>query len=150
MNCPQESSIIHAVRTTEWTTGLRSHAETCPMCKEAITMTTTMNRLATIEPPHPLPGYRLIWLKAQYARKQERISALDMITLIAMSLAGIAGLAGLLFWRFPNFLEGVLGSGGTGSFQWSTVFSGGTPLIAAVGALVIVWLLTRDSFFAER
>lgn len=150
MTCPQEHSIIHAVRANEWTDELRSHADRCPICKETVAMTTMMNKLSNFEPPHSLPSYRLIWLKAQYARKQERISTLDMVTLIAMSAAGVMGLAGLLFWRFPKLLGGMLGSGGTGSFPWSTIFSGGTPFIAAVGALLVVWFLTRDSFFAER
>jgi hypothetical protein len=107
-----------------------------------------MKRFSNIDVPHSLPSHRLIWMKAQYARKQERISTLDMVTLIAMSAAGVMGLAGLLFWRFPKLLGGILG--GTGSFPWSTMFSGGTPFIAAVGALLVVWFLTRDSFFAER
>ncbi len=113
-------------------------------------MTTFMQKISHEEVPHTLPSYRLIWLKAQYARKQERLSTLDMVALIGMSLTGIAGLIGLLFWRFPQFFDGAVNATGTSAVNWTGMVSNGAPFAVIVGVLVTVWLLTRDSYFAER
>jgi hypothetical protein len=36
------------------------------------------------------------------------------------------------------------------ALPWRSLISNGTPLVVIAGALIIVWLLTRDSHFAER
>ena len=113
-------------------------------------MTSAMKTIAGAESAHPLPSYRLLWLKAQYARKQERLSAIDMISLIGMTLTGIAGMAGLVLWRFPKLFNGILETTGTSAIPWGNIISNGAPLAVIAGAFIMVWLLTRDSFFAER
>jgi hypothetical protein len=150
MNCVFEKQVILATKSNQWTGDLRAHTTSCPACQETIAMTTIMNNISAADTPHPLPSYRLIWLKAQYARKQERISKLDILSLAGMSILGLAGLAGLAFWRFPKLFSGIMDSTGTSALPWSNLFSNGAPLGVIAGALIIVWLLTRDSHFAER
>ena len=148
--CSRESEVLKAAKYNQWTVDVRSHAASCPHCQTTITMTTMMNKLTNIDSTHTLPSYRLLWLKAQYARKQERLSKLDMVALGGMSLVGVAGFLGLLVWRFPKLFSSILETTGTSPIHWTSIMSNGTPLAVVVGAFVIIWLLTRDSFFAER
>jgi hypothetical protein len=113
-------------------------------------MVTMMKRISDEPAPHSYPAHRLIWLKAQYARKQERLSVLDIAALAGMSLAGIAGLAGLLLWRFPQTFTGIIDSAAVSLTDFKSVLSNGAPLVVIAGVLVMVWVLSRDSFFAER
>ena len=113
-------------------------------------MTMMMGKISSQSTAHALPSYRLIWLKAQYARKQERLSAFDLFALIGMSLVGVAGLSGLLLWRFPQLFTGIIDVTGRSAPDLKNLFSNGAPLVVIVGVLVMIWLLTRDSFFAER
>ena len=148
--CTFEREVLKAVKSNQWTNDVRNHAASCSLCKETIAMTTLMQKISREDVLHALPSYRLIWLKAQYARRQERLSALDMVALIGMSLTGIAGFVGLLFWRFPQLFDGAVNVTGTSAVNWTGMVSHGVPIAVIVGAIVTVWLLTRDSFFAER
>ena len=115
-----------------------------------MTMARMMEHISGERGTHALPNYRLIWLKAQYARKEERLSVLDIIGLIGMSLVGIAGFIGLLLWRFPGILNGIIDSSHRPLPDINTVFSNSAPLAVIIGLIIMVWVLTRDSFFAER
>ena len=113
-------------------------------------MTRLMQEISHEDVPRTLPGYRLIWLKAQYARKQERLSKLDILSLAGLSIVGIAGLARLLVWRFPKILAGVVDITGVSLPDFKNVFSNGAPFAVIIGVVFMVWALTRDSFFAEK
>ena len=145
-HCTFEREVSRAVKSNQWTDELRAHAAGCPECQETITMTTAMTNMATGGAARPLPSYRLIWLKAQYARKEEQLSKLDILALTGMSLGGIVAVLGLLLWRFPKIFGGLMET----AVPWRSLVSNGTPLVIIAGALLIVWLLTRDSHFAER
>jgi hypothetical protein len=148
--CTSEREIIAAVKSQHWTDDLRHHVTNCAHCQETIAMTTMLKNFSTIDTEHPLPMYRIIWLKAQYARKEERLSTLDLVALGGMTLVGIAGLLGLLVWRFPQLFAGVFDSAARTAPGFTNVFSDGAPLAVIIGALVLVWGLTRGSFPAER
>jgi len=148
--CGHEREVIRAAKSNQWTASLRDHIENCPLCRETLNMVTMIKKISDEYATHALPGYRLIWLKAQYARKQERLSLLDFAALAGMSLAGIAGLAGLLLWRFPQTFTGIIDSAAASLIDFKSVLSNGAPLLIIAGVLVMVWVLSRDTFFAKR
>ena len=148
--CVFEREVLRAAKTNQWTSDLSNHAASCPLCQETMAMTKITKKISQEDSTHALPSYRLIWVKAQYVRRQERLSKLDLIALIGVSLVGIAVFAGLLLWGFPQLFAGVLQSVGASSPGWSHILSNGTPLAVILGVLIMVWLLTHDSFFAER
>lgn len=148
--CPFERQIRTAITSDRWTDDLRHHAANCALCQETMTMTMMINKISNVGASHTLPSYQLIWLKAQYARKQERLSMLDILSLVGLSLSGIIGFLGFLLWRFPKFLPGIFETTGASAISWKSVVSssGSFALIAAV--CIMIWLFTRDNFFAER
>ena len=148
--CRYEREVVDATKFDRWTDILKNHAASCSLCQETMKMTMMMGKISSQSTAHSLPSYRLIWLKAQYARKRERLSAFDLVALIGMSLVGVAGLSGLLLWRFPQLFTGIIDVTGSSASDLKNVFSHGAPLAVIAGVVVMVWLLTRDSFFAER
>ena len=148
--CRYEREVISAMKSNQWIESLRIHVAGCPLCQETMNMTRVMETISGEHSAHALPSYQLIWLKAQYAKKEERISLLDIIALSGMSLAGIAGFIGLLLWRFPNIFNGIIDSSHQHLPDISAVFSNGAPVAVIIGLIITVWVLTRDSFFAER
>jgi hypothetical protein len=150
LECEYFAAIISATKTNQWTDALRNHAATCSRCKETMAMTTMMKELIAEDRPHPLPNYHTIWLKARYARKQERLTKFDLFALVGVSLSGIVGLVGLLFWIFPQVFGKLVAIPVISGLQLTNVFSFGTPTFILAGLVVTVWLLTRDSIFAER
>jgi hypothetical protein len=149
-DCEFTADTIRATKSNEWTDALRAHAATCSDCQQTIAMTTMMNELMADKHPHPFPNYRTIWLKARYARKQERLTKFDLFALLGVSLSGIAGLVALLFWLFPQLLGGLLNIPVFANLHFPSFASFGTPTFILVGLVIAVWLLTRDSIFAER
>ena len=148
--CSFEKEVIKAARSHQWRDGLRSHAATCTICSATIQVASLTHRFSSEHVPHDLPNHRLIWLKAEYSHKQERLSKFDLVALIGMWLVGALGLIGLFYWQFPQMFTGVIDLAGRSLPDIKNVFSNGTPLIAIIGLLVMAWVFTRDSFFAER
>jgi hypothetical protein len=142
--------VVRATKSSQWTDALRAHAATCPDCQQTMAMTALMNELTAVEPRHPFPNYRTIWLKARYARKQERLTKFDLFALAAVSLSGLGGLVALLYWIFPQLFGGLLDIPVFANLRFPNLASLGTPTFILVGLAITVWLLTRDSIFAER
>jgi hypothetical protein len=113
-------------------------------------ITKMMNQFAAEGRVHTLPNYRIVWLKAQYARRQERLSALDLVGLIGIALGGVGGLVGLSAGMFPRPFAALVELTGRSLPALTSLFSNNAPLAVMIGVGVMVWLLTRDSIFAER
>lgn len=148
--CPFEEQVLAAIKKDEWPDDLRRHLTACPHCQETVYMMKHLKALSTTDIEHSLPNYRLIWLHAQYARRQERISILDILMLVGMALLGLAGFLGIMFWQFRDLFTGVLGKMGISFPHMTNVISSGAPVAVFLGLIVIVWILTRDSSFMER
>lgn len=146
--CPREDDLLAALNSHNWTDDLRQHAAGCPHCQETMAMTNLLQQIPDAD--HPLPSYRLLWLKAQYMRKEERISVMDVVALAGMSFVGVIALAGLMFWRFPELLGKIAGLPAPSASSWTNIVSSSSPFVVVLGAILLVWLLARDSFFAER
>jgi|ERR1041385_3366754 hypothetical protein len=147
--CSLEKEVLKAVRSRHVTDNLRAHAATCPVCSETIQVAALVHTYSSDHISYPFPNHRLIWLKAQYARKQDRISKFDIVALVGMWVLGASGFVGLLFWRFPEVFFEVIHFAGSSALDIRSVLSNGAPFAVLIGVLVTVWVLTRDSFFTE-
>jgi hypothetical protein len=148
--CVFEKEVMIAASREQWTDNLRAHASTCPACSETIRVSHWMQGYSREYESRKLPSHAVIWLKAQYALKQERLSKLDIAALVGMSVIGVAGLVGLLLWQFPHFVSGAIDLTGRSFPDLRNVFSRSTALTVAVAAAILVWVITRDSFTAKR
>lgn len=101
------------------------------------------------EKEHHFPTYRLIWLKAQFVRREERLSAIDLVALVAMSLAGIAMLAGFLLWRFPQMFNGALKIADRSMPRFIDLISNSPQLVVIIIVFIGVGVLTKDRFLAD-
>ena len=147
-DCEYSASVISATKSTQWPEDVRTHAAACSRCRETIAMTTMMNEISAREPTHSLPNYRTIWLKARYARKQERLTKFDILSLAGLSLFGIATLAVLLMVVFPQVFRGIFDIPTISVPQLTAAFSRGTSVFILAGVALIVWLLTKDWKYA--
>lgn len=148
--CALEKEVMTAARFEQWTDSLRSHALSCPVCNETKRVSNLMQAYSRKHESPTLPSHRLIWIKAQYVGKQERLSKLEIFALGGMSVIGVAGFVGLLLWQFPRLLSNALAMTGRSFPEFSNVLSHGASLAVTVAVLIIVWVLTRDSFMADR
>jgi hypothetical protein len=149
IECSFMRDVVRATKSNQWTDELRSHAATCSDCQQTMAMTSMMNELVTVDDPHPLPHFRTIWLKSRYAKKQERLTKFDLFALAAVSLSGLGGLVALLYWIFPQLFGGFLAIPVFANLHFPNLASLGTPTLVLIGLAITVWLLTRDSIFAE-
>jgi hypothetical protein len=149
-DCEYSAAIISATKRNQWTDPLRAHLAACPRCQETMEVKKMMNKFAAEGRVHTLPNYRIVWLKAQYARRQERISALDLVGLIGIALGGVGGLIGLSAGMFPRPFAALVELTGRSLPALTDLFSNNAPLAVMIGVAVMVWLVTRDSIFAER
>ena len=159
--CSFERRVVRAAQSDEWPDDLRAHIAGCTECQQTKTAAILVKRLsgegasaaagaeADDQMEFSLPRYRVIWLKAQYVRRQERLSSLDILSLAGLWAVGAAGFLGLILWKFPRLLKGVLENAGTASNSLTGVFSHYESLAVAGGVFLLVWLLTKERFFAE-
>src|SRR5579862_1424513 len=148
--CSFEKDLLTAIKSKQWSNSLRTHAATCPICKQTMLVSeVTLKYSANLQIP-ALPSSRVVWLRAQYARKQEYLSVLDLVTLTAASIAGLAALAGLIFWGFPQIFTDAAGRVGKFFSGFSQVSFPVEPIAVSVAVLMFVWLMSRDSFSTER
>jgi hypothetical protein len=150
VTCPFEIQVTTATRTRQWTTSLRSHASMCPVCSATMSVNQWIQEYSREPESRTFPSHRLIWLKAQYARKQERLSKLDIAALGGMWVIGIAGFVGLSLWKFPHLFSDALDAARESFPDLANLLSHGTSLGISVGILIMVWALTRDTFAAKR
>ena len=148
--CAFEKEVMIAARLDQWTDSLRSHASMCPVCNETTRVISWMQAYSREHESPTLPTHRLIWLKAQYVGKQERFSKFDILALGGMSLIGVAGFVGLVLWQFPQLLSDLLHKAGRSFPGLMSMLSHSASLAVAAAVLIIVWVLTRDSFMTDR
>lgn len=90
--CEQELNVIRAARSDKWDESLRAHAQTCPVCTEAMRVHAAMSSLINSEQIPSTPDPKLIWLKAQFAERQRRSAIITRIAAVAYAaLIGALG-----------------------------------------------------------
>ena len=142
--CPFEYESVSAARSGRWTDRVQMHMRTCPECQEAVSMATTLQQSAVrMASRLTLPAsYRVLWLKAQFTRRQERLSRLDRLTLVGMFVAVAVVLAGIALWKWnlvQRWLTGASGEPGSS-----------LPLYLLAGCAALVWFLTEELFLREK
>ncbi|HEY6953266.1 MAG TPA: hypothetical protein VI758_12740, partial [Bacteroidota bacterium] len=134
--CTFMHDVVRAAKTGQWTDVLQTHAANCPMCLETIAVTTMMNTIASQGTSRPLPNHRTIWLKARYARKQERLTRFDLVALAGVGLSATAGLAALFYWLYPQVWGNILDLHRVSLPHFLDIHSLATPAIVLAGAVV--------------
>jgi hypothetical protein len=99
--CEYESAVVRAARAGAWDKSLESHAQTCPVCAEAIRVHAAMFSLVTSEQIPPIPDPKLVWLKGQFAERQRRSMRAMRISGVAYSAPAVALLLAL-FWTIKQ------------------------------------------------
>lgn len=148
--CPFEKVVVAAAKAEVWTDQLHDHIAACPLCAETIRLVKMMQAFALettqISPPAPL--YWQIWLKAQFAHREERLSKLEVLALRGASLVAAIGFIGLLLGNWPRFFAWLIHATKSAP-SWPGLFSSDFSLAAASGLIVILCILIYDIFFAE-
>ena len=110
-------------------------------------MATMIVQISVEEPVHRLPSYPSIWIKAQFARRDEQLSRLHLIAMAGLTLSGVIWFAGIVFGtssqvfnRFFDFIREY-------TLMLLHGFSHGAPFVVIIGVALLVWILTRDTFF---
>ena len=109
-----------------------------------------MTKFSTEVAPRSLPDYRIIWMKAQFEKKQERLWTRDLMGLIAVSLGGLAGLVGLSAGMFPRPFAALTEFSRNSLPALKSLFTTNAPLGVMIAVALLVWLLTRDSLYARK
>ena len=148
--CEFSSAVINASKSHQWTDSLQSHIAGCVRCQETKEMTMMMNTLTAQGSVRALPDYRIIWMKAQYAKRQESLSLLDLIGLVAVALGGLAGLVGLSAGVFPRPFAALTELSRNSLPALKSLFTTNAPLGVMIAVALMVWLLTRDSLYARK
>lgn len=138
MKCLQETHVLHAAETNEWTDALREHVAACADCAAAANVAPWMEQFAKIDArSHALPDPAVVWLKAQLLRTVtvvDRVSRPMNVFQIVCYIAVAAGWATLLTWKW-SALE-----------AWISTVTSAQILISgsglSVASFVIVFALT--------
>ncbi len=142
--CPHESETVTAMRSDVWSDTLRAHTAACPQCTDALWIGRLMNEsagrtTAALEPP---VSYRVLWLKAQFMRRQEQLSRLDRLMFLGALATSAVALAGIALWKWSDVQ------------RWLASLSGGPvaglPIYLLVGCAALVWFLTEEIFVNDR
>ena len=87
-------------------------------------------------------SHRVLLLKAQFARKEERLSRLDRWTLVVLFFAAVATLAGLALWKWELVK------------RWFSAVSvdpgSSVPFYLLAACAALIWFLTEEVFAGER
>lgn len=95
--CPREPGVVAAVRADAWDDALRRHLADCDACRQAAAVTSAMLELASADEAAPLPDPRLIWLRAQLARRR---AADRKLRLMLAAMPAVGGLVALVLGAF--------------------------------------------------
>ena len=152
ITCPFESETREAVRSDRWPEPLEEHMTTCEVCQETRIATTALHlvRSQADTTDHVFPRHQLLWIRAQFVRKEEKLSALDLFTLAGVILLAASGFIGFVFWRWPQIKQ-VLGIETTLiPPRLVDVLPVGPPLFVFIAVIGIVLLMTMDYFATEK
>ena len=142
--CPIEHQVIQAGRSGAWTEALRAHAAECPVCNPTMNIGAALHRISTAEiAQDELPAsYRTLWFRAQFARREKRLSIVDLVLSLGALIIALSGLVGIILWNWNT-----IGA-------WLTGISPGTgtqiPFLIIAGCAALLWILTEELFFIDR
>jgi len=148
--CEFTLSVVRAVKSGRWSDDLRTHAKTCSSCSDTVRVTTMFVRLSDKDDDHRLPEYLSLWLRAQFARREEKLSRLDLIALGGLSISVVIGLAGIALGASSRVFNRVLDAGRDISPVVQQGLAHGAPIVLIIGVILLLWLLTGDATFLDK
>ena len=109
----------------------------CPECRETAMVAVSLQQLAVSTPAAPV-SCRIPWLQAQFTRKQERLSKLELLMLVGVFSSVALGFLGVLLWKWELMRSwmSLLQSGPVSNF----------PFYLLAGCAALVWVLTEELF----
>ncbi|HWW62657.1 MAG TPA: hypothetical protein VN181_14885 [Thermoanaerobaculia bacterium] len=138
MKCLQETHVLHAAESNEWTDALREHVAQCADCAAAANVAPWMERFSKIDArSHALPDPAVVWLKAQLLRTTavvDRVSRPMNVFQIVCYIAVGAGWAALLTWKWEALQVWL------STLTSARILIGGAGL--SVASFVLVFVLT--------
>jgi hypothetical protein len=142
--CRLERDVIRAAAEDRWSDSLRRHADECPDCAAAASVSPWMRGLArTDERTHILPDPAVVWLKAQLLRGTaviDRAARPMAISQLIAYMTVAAGWAALLTWKWnalQTWLQNLTPGGFVASASGSASQSGAASLTASFFTLII-------------
>lgn len=138
--CERESEVIRAVRSDKWDDSLRSHAQACLVCAEALRVHAAMISLMNSEQIPPVPDPKLVWLKAQFADRQRRSTIITRITAVAY-----AALLGALGLGAYSLFGGRAGRANSPQLTDSLTGSSAVPATLIIACIVLALFLSSPS-----
>ena len=141
--CRHHVAIHEALRTGEWTPGLRQHVAGCVRCGEAVAVSRLLNAMPSPEASSRTPD--VLWWQAKLTARNARADGvsrtLSVMETVAVSVAGVVGLAALLWGLQPILPDLTIPRIGLPSFPMPPAGLpdlGAIPDAAWVGAALLV------------
>ena len=96
--CEREAEVLRAARSSNQDASILRHLDSCPSCREAVRVLAALNSLAELSDETPcVPDPRLLWLKASFARRQQKSQLVSRVAAISYGiLAAILGVG--VYW----------------------------------------------------
>lgn len=141
--CMFEHDVVIAVKTGQWTDELRAHTETCPLCRETITVAAALHRVGqTTSGEAKTFAYHILWLRAKFMSKQERLSKLDYYMLVGLFGVVLLSLIGTVLWKWQLVRTWIMNG--------SSEPASNLPLYIVAGCVALVWFLTEEVLHEEQ
>jgi hypothetical protein len=149
--CSREIEVVHAEKQNAWTEELRLHVQQCQFCNVTTGIMPMMKELLTVTAPESraFPSHQVLWIRAQFTKRQEKLSLFDLVTFVGTLAVGLIGLLGVLIWKVPGFLHLVPGFKDQSPLPWTELAPVGIPVIVIVGGLLL-YTIFSDVFAVER
>lgn len=143
--CEQESAVIRAARAGKWDKSLESHAQTCPVCAEAMRVQAAMSSLIKHEQIPPIPDPKLIWLKAQFAERQRKSAIITRIAAVAY-----AALIGALVFGAYSLFGSPSGQAVAPQLTDSLTDASAVPVVLIIGCIALALILSSPAAKRSR
>ena len=147
--CQLEAAVIAAARADALTPALRDHVSGCRSCRETLDVLHAMRDFAMQTVAPAAPPYRGVWLRAEYARRQQQRTRRELVQAVVPLAATVAFISGLLMWKRPALHDLVRGSIDLAA-SVPGQFTGGVALAVLLGFVVLTVVLMEDSWSRER
>jgi len=137
--CEQEQAVIRAARSGKWEPSLRTHHDSCAVCREAAKIMTAMNSLVLAEagqvPPTPDP--QRMWLKAAFAERQKRSAKITQLAAFVYAvLAAAVGFGAYSAFKSP--FKGIEHLVPSSAFTTASI----APVVVVIACVLLVFFLS--------
>ncbi|TAK60897.1 MAG: hypothetical protein EPO24_06340 [Bacteroidetes bacterium] len=152
LECTFEREVTHAEKTDAWNERLQNHLQECSSCRNALLIAKAMDSVqaGALQKASAVPAYRVLWFKAQYMQRQERLSTLDLVKLLGVSFVGALALIGIIVWKIPTLSSLLTISESASGFVFHTIIPLSIPIAFIIAVVIALWMYSLEFFFARR